>query len=328
VPAWEVSTGRPLADLPEAPAWAGGGHSRDGHHLARADGEVIYLHDLHQAPDADEAAFREAMARLDPLWQHGQALQAERAGQWLAVAFHLDRSLEAWPDDTGLYLRRGRARAELGRWAEARADFGEAVRRAPDDPAGWRGLALTHLAEGRPDDYRQTCGLMLRHFGPAPQAVVVGLLFGPAADVPLPAAAAALLTAPDLAPPPPTARALTARTCALRADGAADPAGLLSLAGANDPLTRGAVLCRAGRPAEAVQALRASQDAAGLLYRALAEQQRGRGAEARKDHEQAVQWLATPSKNDPKQPNAARLSWDQRLEVDLLRKEVEALLAP
>jgi hypothetical protein len=37
-------------------------------------------------------------------------------------------------------------------------------------------------------------------------------------------------------------------------------------------------------------------------------------------------WLEAPSAADPKQTNAARLSWEERAEVDLLRAEAQALL--
>jgi hypothetical protein len=39
-----------------------------------------------------------------------------------------------------------------------------------------------------------------------------------------------------------------------------------------------------------------------------------------------VRWLEAPSRDDPERTNYARLPWDDRLEVDLLRREIEALL--
>jgi hypothetical protein len=82
----------------------------------------------------------------------------------------------------------------------------------------------------------------------------------------------------------------------------------------------------AGRYDEAVQALGGSKDAVATLYRALAEHGRGKDDAAQQALDEAVRWLAAPSAADPKQSNAERPPWDQRLEVELLRKEVEHLL--
>jgi hypothetical protein len=93
-----------------------------------------------------------------------------------------------------------------------------------------------------------------------------------------------------------------------------------------DAVTRAAVLCRAGRYAEAVTLLADRSNAVALLYRALAEHGRGQPAEATKALEQAGQWLKAPRRDDPAQSNAARLTWHERLEIDLLRREVQELL--
>jgi hypothetical protein len=39
-----------------------------------------------------------------------------------------------------------------------------------------------------------------------------------------------------------------------------------------------------------------------------------------------VRWLEAPGRGDPERSNYARLPWDDRLEVDLLRREAEVLL--
>jgi hypothetical protein len=61
------------------------------------------------------------------------------------------------------------------------------------------------------------------------------------------------------------------------------------------------------------------------LYLALAEHGRGRPAAAQEALHRAVRWLLeAPSRDDPGRTNYARLPWDERLEMDLLRREVEA----
>jgi tetratricopeptide (TPR) repeat protein len=219
-----------------------------------------------------------------------------------------------------LHLRRGSARAELGRWDDARADFALAVARLHDRPDAWRGLALTQLALGQPDGYRQTLARFLARFAHPPEATVVGLAFGPAPGDPISRAALSrfsgrlgLLL---------ESRRQAARTCALRESAVASPALLLPLAG-GDSVVRGALLCRAGRHDEAAQALSQSQGPVTLLYRALAEHGRGKAEAARQALEQAERWLGAASQEDPKQTNGERLPWDQRLECDLLRQEVK-----
>jgi hypothetical protein len=89
---------------------------------------------------------------------------------------------------------------------------------------------------------------------------------------------------------------------------------------------RGAGPGRAGRHDAAAKLLGPVQEAPGLLYLALAEHGRGRPAAAKQALQRAVRWLEAPSQDDPERTNHARIPWDERLEVDLLRREVEALL--
>jgi hypothetical protein len=60
---------------------------------------------------------------------------------------------------------------------------------------------------------------------------------------------------------------------------------------------------------------------------ALAEQARGQAAEAKALRERFTKWAAESSKDDPKRTNRDRLTWLDRLELDLLLKELDARLA-
>jgi WD40 repeat protein/serine/threonine protein kinase/tetratricopeptide (TPR) repeat protein len=266
--------------------------SPDGRWLARIAGDAVHLLDLKQPVDADELAFREAQARPDPAWHDDRAAACEQAGQWFAAAFHLDQALAALPN-APLHQRRGRVRAELGRWEDARADFARAVAEQPGEPDAWRGLALTQLALNRFDDARQTCTRFLDGFAHGPQAATIGLTFGPAALDPLGQAVLIRVAGPRLEALL-AARAAAARTAMLRHDAVPDPARVLPWAD-GDPLARGAVLCRAGRYAEAVQALGDNRDTIALLYRALAEHGRGDTAAARAGLAEAERRLAVPA---------------------------------
>jgi WD40 repeat protein/tRNA A-37 threonylcarbamoyl transferase component Bud32/tetratricopeptide (TPR) repeat protein len=327
---WDARTGQELLALKDnkAPVFRLS-FSPDGGRLAAAIGEfnpgepgevkVWYVGRCQEGkqPDADELAFRTAMARLDPFWQEEQAERCEQAGQWFAAAFHLGQLLRARPDDPQVRLRHGLASAELGRWQEAREDFARLVGRRPDEAAAWRGLALTELAMNRPDAYRQTCRQFLQRFEHPPEAAAVGQLFG---SPPWNALAAAGLSQVSQANVPSliAARREVVRACVLQRYALAEPACLLPLTG-SDPLLRGAVLCRAGRHDEAVQALTGSKDPIATLFRALAEHGRG-------NDKAAQQALDEAKRLQTALINTRRPGWDQRFEADLLSKEVTALL--
>jgi tetratricopeptide (TPR) repeat protein len=293
--------------------------SPDKQRLAQVAEDTIRVFDL--SISEEERAYRLALAQPDPGWHLRQAADAERTGHWFAVAFHLDHAMKIRPSDDSLYPRRARAHAELQHWPQAAADFARAVTNAPEQVHAWRRLALTQLAAGQTEAYQQTCAHMLHRFGRGDVAAGVALLLSGAAsnDVGTAVHAALVFQAAQH-------RSLTARTCVLTPHAVADPARLVALSNQSDPTTWGAVLCRAGRHDEAVKVLRPRAEAAARLYLALAEHGRGRTEEAKQAWEQAVQWLAAPSGNDAAQTNAARLSWEDRLEIDQLRREVEALL--
>lgn len=297
--AWNARTGQEVADPGAAKIVFPSRYrvrSPDGGTLARIEDDMVYLYDLKAPLDADELAFRQAMARPDVTWHKQQASRFEESGDWFAAAFHLDQVLTAQPT-LQLYLHRGRARAELSRWDAARADFDRAVADHPDQPDAWRGLALTQLALKQPDAYRQTCARFVELADSLGEA----------------------------------ARRSAVRTVVVGRDAIPNLDNVIVWAwGANDPLLRGAVLYRAGRLNEAAQILGDRDDAIGLLYRALIDHGRGRATAnaAHRAAAEAERWLAAPSTDDPRQTNADRLPWDQRVEAEALRAEARALLGP
>jgi hypothetical protein len=285
--------------------------SPDKQRLAQVAEDTIRLFDL--SLSAEERAYRLALAQPDPGWHLRQAADAEQTGTWFAVAFHLDHALQLQPSNDALYPRRARARAELQRWPQAAADFARVVEKTADQVHAWRRLALSQLAAGQTEAYQQTCAQMRQRFGRADVAAPVALLLGgavrPGVGTVFPAALVCQ-TAQQ--------RNVTARTCVLRSDAVAAPAELPALAEETDPTTRGAALCRAGRHDEAVQVLRPLGSPVARLYLALAEQARGRASEARRALEEARESLRAAGDGLG--------SWEERLETDLRRREVEALL--
>jgi WD40 repeat protein/Tfp pilus assembly protein PilF len=78
-------------------------------------------------------------------WHRREAAEAELARQWFAAAWHLDRLIAAGSDWPSHYLRRGTARAELGRHEEAAADFGRAIELGEVGPAPWLARGRAHI---------------------------------------------------------------------------------------------------------------------------------------------------------------------------------------
>jgi WD40 repeat protein len=323
VKAWDLRTQKETPPPNPLPRFPGPRISLDGRFLAVPVGDVVQVFDTRLSEE--ELAYRRALAAPNPTRHAWEAAQAEQAGQWFAVLFHADRAERAGRRDHPLFLTRGRAHAERGAWDKARADFGRATALAPEDIEGWRRMALAHLGAGRTDAYRQACGRLLDFFQPTPEVPLATFLLDP---VPGHAwgSALALKVWQDSWSRRRQQQRQVVRPAVVRPDAIADPVRLLTYSTQADPLTRGAALCRAGQHDEAVKLLEPVQEAAGLLYLALAEHSRGRPAAAQKALYRAVGWLGGSSWDDPERTNYTRLPWDERLEVDLLRREIEALL--
>jgi hypothetical protein len=274
--AWDARTGERLPEVPRLPARPDPARSPDGRTFAWRDGPVIRLIDLHLSED--ELVSRRRVTRPDPAWHAAEGQRFAQAGDWFAAAFHLRQRLQAPPDTVALR----------------------------------RDLALCQLASGQGPAYRQTCAALLEQFdrGLAGDRTGLGLLALPPSGglAALPPLAAAVRL-------PDALRPAVARAVAL-GPGAVPAARLLPLAEGADAATRALLLHRAGRPDDAVKLLGDQSGPRALLVRALAEQARGRPAEAARALAQAAGAGDTG------------LPWDERLERDLLRREAEALLKP
>jgi WD40 repeat protein/tetratricopeptide (TPR) repeat protein len=324
---WDLATGPIASAAATADLFPDPAISPDGRLLARPAGSVTYLHERQAADDAEQAR-RRAVTRFDADWHDAEIDACENARQWFAALFHLNLLLAERPGEASLYHRRGHVHAELGRWDEGQADFAAAAEKDPAYLPAWRALALAQLAGGRPDAYRQTCKEIVERFGHPPAADAVAALFG-AAD---PRATAVLVnSAPNAIDSSSRKAPLVCWPCLLRPDGIADPASLLHLLGTWHAVSvmRGAILCRAGRQEEALAALAKVQsptfDGFAALWRARAECGRGRTAEARRALDEAIEWLGAFAPGTSR-TNLDALPWDNRLEMSLLRREVEELL--
>jgi WD40 repeat protein len=107
---WDTRTGEEVPVSKDAlPADARQANSPDGSLLAATDGTEVRVR--RQADSGDEDR------QLSLAWHFRQAAEAENAGHWFAVRFHIDQLLAALPDDAGLKARRSAAVA-----AQAKAD--------------------------------------------------------------------------------------------------------------------------------------------------------------------------------------------------------------
>jgi dipeptidyl aminopeptidase/acylaminoacyl peptidase len=200
--------------------------------------------------------------------------------------------------------------AQAGDWFAAAFHLRRRLQAPPDTIGLRRHLALCQLAAGQEQAYRQTCAALLRQLdgGLAWDRTGVALLTlspsGVVAALPPPAVAVRL----NEALRPAVARAVALGPHTIPA------AQLLPLAEGADVVTRALLLHRAGKHDDAVKLLADGSGPRAHLVRALAERARGSPAEAAKALAQAA---GAP---------AARLPWDERLELDLLKREAAALL--
>jgi WD40 repeat protein/Flp pilus assembly protein TadD len=234
-------------------------------------------------------------------WHRQTAEECIRGKHWKPALWHLDQLIEKEPDNWLDYARRGLVRAELERWPEASADFAEVVRLAPDEREAWCLYALLRVNDGDAAEYRRAC--------------------------------AALLERQEKSDDPRTAY-LTAWTCVLSPDADVKGERLVELAKRvvdwqpDDPdylCLLGAALFRAGDLKDAARRLNEALALRGRragaqewLWLALVRYRMGLPIEAR-------QWLdkATPALASA---DSTSLSWVQRLQLGLLRREAERLL--
>jgi hypothetical protein len=304
---WDSATGNVVKEAVPAQLVVSGPRSPDGQFFAHPDRDLVRLLRI---PDAEEMRVRRSRTRLTPLWHKGEAASQEKQQQWLAAAFHLEQALAVEPTDGGLS---GRLRQALS----------HAVQQQPETSSTRRRLALAQLHSHQDAAFRQTCQEMQEHFrilGPLGQA---GFAFQATPSDRL----GALLTKVLLRHPGLPSGAgrhdqlLTVRTSVLRPDVLPDPESWLPLIPESERLLRGAVLCRAGRYPEAVKELESAPEPFGLFFRALAEHGRGNLAAARTALDEALKQVP-PEHIDLIEQTPT--PWLQRVEFEILRREVEA----
>jgi tetratricopeptide (TPR) repeat protein len=279
--------------------------------------------DVEPSPSRQARKDRLALEPVSRFWWHQQqAAQAEKDGEWFAAAFHLQRLRLDRPEDPSLLQRLGISLANQGRWELAATHLAQAHQRAPNPTLGFR-LALAQASAGDVAGYRHTCEELLRRRRAQAVAAGAGLFFSTA-----PNNAGSLALSAPLSSDPKLQLNMTLETlraCLLRPEAADFLPHVTQLLPppAEQPYGWGwtaAALCRLKRHDQAAPTLQGwvQHDPGPLaqLYLALTEHGRGNRDQARRLLDQAVQ------------TDWSSWSWEERQELELLRREVENLLTP
>jgi len=253
-------------------------------------------------------------------WHLREMNSAEKNRDWFGVVFHLTRLIEIAQKNgqktstiARLFSHRGRAHAEKGEWRPAAEDFAAAIRGGLDDESLLISHALARLATGDVEAYRSARTQLID-------------LCGESAN----GDSACRLAWVCLLAPGDHGGESALDSLSQRADGGKGSAAYR--------IVRGAKLARAGKCQQAISLLGEGQVFAegtdlprAWMFLALAEQRAGHAEEATRWMNQARTWLARNADFSPKLlgNRPPTLSWQQRLELQLLRDEVErALTAP
>jgi WD40 repeat protein/serine/threonine protein kinase len=282
-------------------------------------------------PVAWKAEQRKALAETLPQWHRTRADEHFRNTSWFAAVFHLSWLIQAEPQNGQHYLRRGQALAAQVKMIEARQDFVKALElkdslsqteqinahaeldqwetvakllgRAVEAPGASEGVwfehALLRLQLGNSEGYSKACATMVERSGRttgafSPFTVAWTCALGPAA-----------LT--EMRPVVELARKAFK----------SDPKGTFSRS------ALGAVLYRAGQFEEAITELDEAIRLQGkggtaftFVFLAMAHHRLDQSSMAKK-------WLERAGQDIEKNPPA---NWPRRLEMEILRREAEALL--
>jgi WD40 repeat protein/tRNA A-37 threonylcarbamoyl transferase component Bud32 len=309
---WDARTGQELLTLKGHPHFVTSvSFSGDGQRLATASKDMTAIvwdaRKLTHPPDGEEWLIRRARTRLDAAWHGDEAARCEKEKDWPATAFHLEHALRAKPDDGDLTRRLS-------------AVLTQAALAQPNVAVTWRRLALAQLHAGQVDAYRQTCQQMQQRFAVPGEIRLAAFMlaappgFGMAANrlaVHEPAFGCGLLEWQH-----------TIRAAVLQPKLLTNPEQWLARLPKEEKLLRGAILCRAGKHAEAVAELVDVRDPVGLLFRALAEHGRGNQAACRTALA-AAKKLIPPDKIDLIEQTP--LPWLKLVETRVLLKELEGL---
>jgi WD40 repeat protein/serine/threonine protein kinase/tetratricopeptide (TPR) repeat protein len=213
------------------------------------------------------------------------------------------------PRSALFHFNRGTTHIQLGNWRWAAADFARGIDLQPENLQARHTLACLRLKAGQTAEYRKTCREMLDRFGRERAPAVANTL---------------------------------AWVCVLGPDAVGDfeqPVRLAQAALAGRPKTYaylntlGAALYRAGHHQDAVRQLEeaiavngGSGTAGDWVFLAMAHYRLGNAREAKEWLAKMVRWLDGGAMARPNPLTGRPYSIPERLEMEILRREAEALL--
>jgi tetratricopeptide (TPR) repeat protein/tRNA A-37 threonylcarbamoyl transferase component Bud32 len=259
------------------------------------------------------ADFHQA-TRRNPRWVLPYANRGHldrRLGDFDRAIVEYTRALDRDPTHPDSRIGRGHAHAERGDWTNAAADFGKAASRSSGVSMAAYFRALVLLGRGDHSGYSRACAELRARFGKR----------GSANDAGLVAWTEALVggSVADVEP----YRRLVAQAVVI------DPRNYFF------HYALGASLYRVGHLEQAVRVLREGQkhpkdggSAFSFFLLAMSHARLGQGTEAKRCLRRAVRWIEQTYKDKPDAGDKRPLmSWDVRLQLQLLRREAEEAIA-
>jgi tetratricopeptide (TPR) repeat protein len=311
---WDALTGRKLLHLPDEGSQLRSPYLTKDERASRlafsSGGEYLTAASRYDLTIYGRVETEEDSARRRQVWQRRQAPLREDTTRWYAAAVHLDAILrhvpsQHEPSQPDAHYRRGRARAELGQFAQAAADFEEAVRHRSKFLPARLALGYALLAQNDEAGCRRVCEELqaLQDLSGNPDL--------------LPPAYNLLVLLPGvLTPEASKAVAASMRTAELQVISSG------GLASAAQSTIYGALQYRVGNWKRAADWLKApsvsdpASSAERLLFLAMAQAQSGQPAEAKASLEKACAFIDRSSESD----------WASRVRCQWLRKEAEAVV--
>ena len=305
-------------------------------YLVASSRETLAWH-RHEAEDSEkEETWSSALTHLDAMLEsepdHGRlharkALVLRKLGRWEEALSASSRAvtLDSW--DWRAWDQRGTDHAELGLWAEARADFAKVFELDETQRFAILRLAMIELASNNLAGYRHACAKLITLYDSSYDLKSVDAV---------------------------------GWTCALGANAVADQDAMSKLVaklvpeGPEHPIylqTVGAANYRAGQFEDAASRLNegiqgqqklsastkspkpvanpktAEGNAFDWLFLAMAHHRMGHLDEAKAFHDKATRWLAASTRDKPVDETfGPRILWQNWLELQVLSREAEALL--
>ncbi len=232
--------------------------------------------------------------------------QYERTGDWSSAIRQVTEMLEDNPKDLELYQQRANSFAETGLWREAAADFSQAVESGFDDFDTYSALILANLGSGDQRNYETLCEKVIQKFRTSTNFLIVN------------------------------ASAWHSVLSSNKSENVESAVKLAEASTAADPRaeaihTLGTTYYRAGRFPEALKQFQLARSKGGEgpvydLCESMVEFRLGNHRKAQQLFERAAQKTETTIGGDAARAKVVSPSWQERLKLQLLRQEAEALI--